>query len=130
MKIRVGTPEATFTVPGTISRPQLLATGRDSEYFMRAEEFEAEIRPCPVEDAPGTLRWEVATLTVRGRRLDSRRRTTEAWTSRRFYHPAQFRDGVPDWVPALAEQVLPDQPPPRIARRVFSLPDQPKPTTP
>ncbi|MFE7328044.1 hypothetical protein ACFU8W_24235 [Streptomyces sp. NPDC057565] len=127
MKIRLGTPEATFTVPGTISHPQLLATDRDSTHHMRAEEFEAELRPYPVDDAPGTFRWEVATLTLRGRRVDARHRTTGAWTSRRFYHPAQFRDSVPDWVQALAEQVLPDQPPPRPARRVFSLPDQPKP---
>lgn len=56
--------------------------------------------------------------------------STGAWTSRRFYYPAQFRDGVPDWVPALAEELLPGQPPPSPARRVFSLPDQPKPTTP
>ncbi|MEV4868533.1 hypothetical protein [Streptomyces syringium] len=128
MKIRLSTPEATFTVPGTISRPQLLATSRDSERLMRAEEFEAELRPSRNEDAPGTLRWEVNTLTLRGRRVDSCGRTTDAWTSRRFYHPAQFRDDVPDWVQALAEQILPDQPPPRPARRVFSLPDPPKPT--
>ncbi|MER5372538.1 hypothetical protein [Streptomyces sp. NPDC002553] len=126
MKIRLGTPEATFTVPGTISRPQLLATSRDSEYLMRAEEFEAELRPSPVEDEPGALRWEVATLIVRGRRVDSRRRTTEAWTSRRFYYSAQFHDDVPDWVQALAEQVLPAQPPPHLRRRAFSLPNQPK----
>ncbi|MFD7462829.1 MULTISPECIES: hypothetical protein [unclassified Streptomyces] len=128
MKIRLGTPEATLTVPGTISRPQLIATDRDSARLMRAEQFEAELRLYPVEDAPGTLRWEVATLTVRGRRVDGRR-TTDAWASCRFYHPAVFRDGVPDWVLVLAEQVLPDQPPPRIARRVFSIPDQPKPKT-
>ncbi|MFJ9580629.1 hypothetical protein ACIRQF_30100 [Streptomyces sp. NPDC101191] len=130
MKIRLGTPEATFTVRGTISRPQLLATSRDSEHLMRAEEFEAELRPSPVEDEPTPPRWEVDTLTVRGRRVDSRRRTTEAWTSRRFYYPAQFHDDVPDWVPALAEQVLPAQPPPHLTRRVFSLPDQPKPKAP
>ncbi|MFD7861548.1 hypothetical protein [Streptomyces sp. NPDC059783] len=129
MKIRLGTPNATFTVPSTISRPQLLATSHDSAHFMRAEEFEAESHPYQIEDAPGTFRWEVATLTLRGRRVVGRR-TTDAWTSRRFYHPAQFRGGVPNWVQALAEQILPDQPPPSIARRVFSLPDQPKPKTP
>ncbi|MER7195777.1 hypothetical protein [Streptomyces flaveolus] len=129
MKIRLGTPEATLTVPGTISRPQLLATSRDSAYLMRAEEFEAELRPYPIGDPRGILRWEVAMLTIRGRRVDGRR-TTEAWTSRRFYHPMQFRVGVPDWIQALAEQLLPDQPPPRITRRVFSLPNQPKPKTP
>ncbi|MEU9761886.1 hypothetical protein AB0D98_19495 [Streptomyces sp. NPDC047987] len=128
MKIRLGIPEVTFTVPGTISRPQLLATDRDSTHLMRAEEFEAELRPYQVQDAPRVLQWEVATLTVRGRRVDGRRRTLDVWTSRLFYHPVEFRDGVPDWVQALAEQVLPDQPPPRLARRVFSLPDPPKPT--
>ncbi|MCX4826909.1 hypothetical protein OG883_45565 [Streptomyces sp. NBC_01142] len=73
MKIRIGTPEVTFTVPGTISRPRLLATGWDSEHTMRAQEFEAEVRPYPVEDAPGTVRWEVETLTIRGRRVVDRR---------------------------------------------------------
>ncbi|MFI5867148.1 hypothetical protein [Streptomyces sp. NPDC051546] len=127
MKIRLSTPEATFTVSGTISRPQLLATSRDSEHLMRVEEFEAELRPFPAEDVQ---RWEVDTLTVRGRRVDARRRTLDVWTSRRFWHPVQFPDGVPDWVQALAEQVLPKQPPPRPGRRVFSLPDPPKPAAP
>jgi hypothetical protein len=45
VKIRPGTPEASFTVSGTISRPQLLATSRDGTHQMRAEEFEAELRP-------------------------------------------------------------------------------------
>ncbi|MFJ5635007.1 hypothetical protein ACIQF5_20510 [Streptomyces goshikiensis] len=94
MKIRIGTPEAIFTVPGTISRPQLLPTDRDSEHLMRAVEFEAEIRPCRVEDAPGTIGWGVRTLTIRGPRI-VRRRTTEAWASRRFYHPLEFTDSVP-----------------------------------
>lgn len=125
MKIRLSSSEATFTVSGAISRPQLLATSRDGTHQMRAEEFEAELRPAfPAE---GTQRWEVCTLTIRGRRVDDRRRTLELWTSRRFYHPAEFTDGVPDWVQALAEELLPDQPPPRLARRVFSLPDPPKP---
>ncbi|MGC5264112.1 hypothetical protein ACPXCO_24140 [Streptomyces cyaneofuscatus] len=123
MKIRIGTTGATFTVPGTISRPRLLAASRDSEHSMRAEEFEAEVRPYPVEDAPGMARWEVAMLTIRGRRVVGRR-TTDAWTSRTFYHPVQFPDGVPEWVRVLAEQVLPAQPPPAVARRVFSIPDQ------
>ncbi|MFH0245919.1 hypothetical protein ACGRHY_26690 [Streptomyces sp. HK10] len=127
MKIRLSTSEATFTVSGTISRPQLLATSRDGTHLMRAEEFEAEIRPHPVEDAPGTLQWEVDTLTIWGCKLDERRRTTEARTSRLFHYPGQFRDDAPDWVQALAEQLLPDSPPPRLARRVFSLPDPPKP---
>ncbi|MFE8941166.1 hypothetical protein ACFYNX_27290 [Streptomyces sp. NPDC007872] len=127
MKIRLGTPEVTFTVSGTISRPQLIATDRDGTRFMRAEEFEAELRPSPAEDAPDTLRWKVDVLTLRGRKIVNRR-TSEAWTSRRFYYPAQSRDGVPAWVLTLVEQVLPDQPPPRYARRVFSLPDPPKPT--
>ncbi|MFE1783851.1 hypothetical protein ACFW9F_14995 [Streptomyces sp. NPDC059506] len=125
MKIRLSTPEATFTVSGTISRPQLLATTRDGTHQMRAEEFEAELRPFPAQDPQ---QWEVDTLTVRGRRVDDRRRTLDVWTSRRFWHPAEFPDGVPGWVQALAEQILPDQPPPRPARRVFSLPDPPKPT--
>ncbi|MFI0813648.1 hypothetical protein [Streptomyces echinatus] len=125
MKIRLSSSEATFTVSGTISRPQLLATTRDGTHQMRAEEFEAELRPtCSAE---GTPRWEVCTLMIRGRRVDDRRRTLELWTSRRFYHPAEFTDGVPDWVQALAKELLPDQPPPRLARRVFSLPDPPKP---
>ncbi|MFH8257896.1 hypothetical protein [Streptomyces roseolus] len=127
MKIRLSTPEAAFTVSGTISRPQLIATDRDSTRSMRAKDFEAEVRPYPIKDAPGTFRWEVAMLTLRGPKIIDRR-TSEAWTSRCFYHPAEFRDGVPDWVQALAEQVLPDQPPPRLARRVFSLPNPPKPT--
>lgn len=124
MKIRLSTPETTFTVSGTISRPPLLATTRDGTHQMRAEEFEAELRAhFPAED---TQRWEVDTLTIRGRRVDDRRRTLDVWTSRRFYHPVEFTDGVPDWVQALAEKILPDQPPPRLPRRVFSLPDPPK----
>ncbi|MFD7958462.1 hypothetical protein ACFV4X_33920 [Streptomyces ardesiacus] len=127
MKIRLSSSEATFTVSGTISRPQILATDRDSTHLMRAEEFEAELRPYQVQGAPRVLRREAATLTVQGRRVDGRRRTLDVWTSRRFYHPAEFTADVPDWVQALARQVLPDQPPPRPARRVFSLPDPPKP---
>lgn len=130
MKIRVSATEAVFTVPGTISRPQLLTISRDSEHRMRAEEFEAELHPCPVEDRPGTFRWEVRTLTVRGHRVDSRGRTTGAWKSRTFHYPAQFRDDVPHWVLDLAEAVLPHQPPPSIARSVFSLPDRPQSKTP
>ncbi|MFJ8696845.1 hypothetical protein [Streptomyces roseolilacinus] len=126
MKIRLSTPGATFTVSGTISRPQLLAINQDGTHQMRAEEFEAELRPS--FRAEDTQRWEVCTLTIRGRRVDDRRRTLGVWTSRRFYHPAEFTDGVPDWVQALAEQILPDQPPPRLPRRVFSLPNPPKPT--
>ncbi|MEU9420973.1 hypothetical protein [Streptomyces sp. NPDC048272] len=125
MKIRIGgRPEATFTVRGTISRPQLLATDHDSKNTIRASAFEAEILTCPVDDAPGTVRWEVHTLTIRGRRIVGRR-TTEAWASRSFYHPLEFPEGVPDWVRTLAANVLPAQPPPDITRRTFSIPDRP-----
>ncbi|MFC9956015.1 hypothetical protein ACFVIB_01425 [Streptomyces nigra] len=120
MKIRLSTPEATFTVSGTISRPQLLPTTWDGTHHMRAEEFDAELRP-----AEYARRWEVFTLTVRGRRVDARRRTLDVWTSRRFYYPAQLPGGEPGWVQALAKRLLPDQPPPRPARCVFSLPDPP-----
>ncbi|MEU3862824.1 hypothetical protein AB0F03_36960 [Streptomyces sp. NPDC028722] len=125
MKIRLSSSEATFTVSGTISRPQLLDTTREGTHQMRAEEFEAEL--CPPARADGAQRWEVCTLTVRGRRVDDRRRTLDVWTSRRFYHPVEFTDGVPDWVQAVAGQLLSDQPPPRPARRVFSLPGPAKP---
>ncbi|MEU3639940.1 hypothetical protein AB0H23_27450 [Streptomyces albogriseolus] len=124
MKIRLSTPEATLTLSGTISRPPLLATTRDGTHHMRAEEFEATLRPCPADDPE---RWEVDTLTVRGRRVDDRRRTLHVGASRRFYHPAEFTDGVPDWVQDLAKELLPGQPPPCPARGVFSLPDPPKP---
>ncbi|SEE71673.1 hypothetical protein SAMN05216532_8487 [Streptomyces sp. 2231.1] len=43
------TSQATYTLPGTISRPQRLATDRDGEHLMLAEEFEAEMAPRRVE---------------------------------------------------------------------------------
>lgn len=92
MKIRLSTPEATFTVSGTISRPQLLATSRDGTHQMRAEEFEAELRPFPAEDAQ---RWEVDTLTVRGRRVDDRRRTLDVWTAAASTTPSSSPTACP-----------------------------------
>ncbi|MEU1710314.1 hypothetical protein ABZ478_34015 [Streptomyces sp. NPDC005706] len=79
MKIRIGTPQATYTVPGTISRPQRLATDRDSQRLMLAEEFEAEMAPRSIEGS-GTACWEVHTLTIRGRKIVGRR-TTEHFPS-------------------------------------------------
>ncbi|MEU1465274.1 hypothetical protein ABZ467_32320 [Streptomyces sp. NPDC005727] len=124
MKIRIGTPQATNTVPGTISRPQRLATDRDSQRLMLAEKFETEMAPRRVEGSD-TACWEVHTLTIRARKIIGRR-TRDAWTHRRFYYPAEFHDGVPDWVRTLAEQVLRAQLPPVVARRTFSIPDQPQ----
>ncbi|MEW2260779.1 hypothetical protein [Streptomyces sp. NPDC047869] len=125
MKVRIGTPQATYTVPGTISRPQRLATDRGGEHIMLAEEFEAEMAPRFDSESPGTACWEVHTLTIRGRRIVGRR-TTDAWTHRRFYYPAEFHADMPDWVRTLAEKVLPAQLPPGVARRTFSIPDQPQ----
>ncbi|MFC9489580.1 site-specific integrase, partial [Streptomyces hydrogenans] len=129
IQIRLGITEATFTVPGKIIVPQLITTDQDGTCLMRAQEFEAELRPFQFESAPGTLRWEAATLTLRGPKIVARR-ASKTWTSRRFHLPTRYREGVPAWVQALAEQIVPDQPPPRVARRAFSLPDPPKTGTP